>query len=236
MRRGVLLAALLALSIPGAGAPAQEASDAIPRLPGGVQVVLLPVQSAVPLPSGAWPAGADSRESLLQQANAELQFALDELGASADDWHGPEEVADRASRNPTLDVDPRRIAGSLLAGSAEGDRIPAPLHGQVRRMSALFDARHVLVPVALGWEPDTAAAAAGPDTAAAPDSAAPGAAAGPGAGEGRTTGRAALEVVMVDVRRGVVLWRGTLYGDSAPRDSSALLATLASRLVEGAVP
>ncbi len=198
--------------------------------------MLLPVQSAVPLPSGAWPAGAGSREALLAQANAELQFALDEQGPGADDWHGPEEIVDLAARNPTLDVEPRRMAASLLAGTSEGDRIPAPLHGQLRRVSALFDSRYVLVPVTLGWEPDTTASAAGPDTGAAPDTAAPGAAAEPGEGDGRGTGRAVLEMVMVDIRRGAVLWRGTLYGDSAPRDSPALLATLASRLAEGAVP
>lgn len=227
---------MLALSIPGAGAPAQEAGDAVPRLPGGVPVVLLPVQSAVPLPSGAWPAGAGSREALLAQANAELQFALDEQGPGAGDWHGPEEIVDLAARNPTLNVEPRRMAASLLAGTAEEDRIPAPLHGQLRRVSALFDSRYVLVPVTLGWEPDTTASAAGPDTGAAPDTTAPGAAPGPGEGEGRTTGRVALEMVMVDIRRGVVLWRGTVYGDPAPRDSPALLATLASRLAESAAP
>ena len=227
--RGVLLAALLALTVPSV-ARAQAEGDAVPRLPGGVSVVLLPVQAAVPLPSGAWPAGASSREGLLEQANAELQFAFDELGESAGDWHAPAEVVDLAARNPTLDVEPRRLAGSLLRASSEGDRIPAPLHGQLRRVSALFDARYMMVPLTLGWEPDTTAAG-GRDTAAAPDSTA-----GPAAPEGRTTGRAVLDLAMVDIRRGVVLWRGTLHSDPASRDSPAMLATLAARLARGVVP
>ena len=228
--RGVLLAALLALFVPGA-ALSQGTGDAVPRLPGGVSVVLLPVQSAVPLPSGAWPAGASSREALLEQVNAELQFAFDERGESGDDWHTPAEVVDLAARNPTLDVEPRRLAGSLLQATSKGDRVPAPLHGQLRRVSALFDARYMLVPLTLGWEPDTTTAAAGRDTAPAPDSAA-----GPAAPEGRTTGRAVLDLAMVDIRRGVVLWRGELHSDPASRDSPALLATLAARLARGAVP
>ena len=229
MRRGVLLAALLALAVPSA-VRAQEGAGAVPSLPGGVPVVLLPVQSAVPLPSGAWPAGATSRRALLEQANAEIQFAFEELGPGADDWHTPREIVDLAARNPTLNVEPRRVAASLLQGTVKGDRVPAPLHGQLRRISALFDTRYMMIPLALGWEPDSAAAATG-DTTSSPDSAS-----GPGAPEARTTGRAALDMALVDIRRGLVLWRGTLYGERAPRDSPALLATLAARLAEGAAP
>lgn len=228
MKRGVLLAALLALSVPAAGARAQQGGGVVPTLPGGVPVVLLPVQTAVPLPSGAWPAGASSRQALLEQVNAEIAFAFDELDESAADWHTPPEVVDLTARNPTLNVEPRRLAGSLLRGSSKGDRIPSPLHGQLRRISALFDSGYLLLPLRLGWEPDTTGAD-GADTTALPDSAA-----GPGGLEGRTTGRAALDLVLVDIRRGLILWRGTLYGDSAPRDSPELLATLAARLAEGA--
>lgn len=201
----------------------------MPSLPGGVPVVLLPVQSAVPLPSGAWPAGASSREALLEQANAEIQFAFEELGPGAADWHTPQEIVDLAARNPTLNVEPRRVAASLLQSTVKGDRIPAPLHGQLRRISALFDTRYMMIPLTLGWEADSTATAG--DSTPEPDSAA-----GPGGPEARTTGRAALDMALVDIRRGLVMWRGTLYGDRAPRDSPALLATLAARLAEGAAP
>lgn len=209
---------------------AQQGAGGVPSLPGGVPVVLLPVQSAAPLPSGAWPAGASSRRALLEQVNAEIQFAFEELGPGAADWHTPQEIVDLAARNPTLGVEPRRVAASLLQGTVKGDRVPAPLHGQLRRISALFDTRYMLVPLTLGWEPDSTAASAG-DTTPSPDSAT-----GPGGAEAGTRGRAALDMALVDIRRGLVMWRGTLYGGRATRDSPALLATLAARLAEGAAP
>ncbi len=225
--RGVLLGFFLAVAVPAA-VPAQQEAVGVPSLPGGVPVVMLPVQSAVPLPSGAWPAGASSRRALLEQANAEIHFAFEELGTGADDWHTPREIVDLAARNPTLNVEPRSVAASLLQGAAKGDRVPAPLHGQLRRISALFDTRYMMIPLALGWDPDSTTASTG-DTAASADSAA-----GPGASEARTTGRAALDMALVDIRRGLVMWRGTLYGERAARDSPAILATLAARLAEGA--
>lgn len=188
------------------------------------------MQRAAPLPSGAWPAGAGSRGALLERMNAEIEFAFGEVGPDAGDWHTPAEVADRARRNPTLDIEPRRLAVRVLDGRAKGDRIPAPLHGQLRRIGALFGARYLFVPLRLRWTPGGDGAGAGEGRPAPPDSAR-----GPGGPEARTTGRAALELALVDIRSGVLMWRGTLHGASAPRDSPALLATLAARLAEGAV-
>lgn len=163
--------------------------------------------------------------------DAELEFAFEEVGPGAGEWHTPGEVEERARRNPTLNVEPRRLSSQLLGGRGRGERIPAPLHGQLRKIGALFGARHLLVPLALGWEPRNA----GSDEAAG-DSARPDAAREPGRREGRTTGRAALELALVDIRRGVLMWRGTVHGAPAPPDSPGLLATLAARLAEGAVP
>lgn len=202
----------------------------MPTLPAGVPAVLLPVQSAVPLPSGAWPAGAESRQALLNRMNAELQFAFEELGPSADDWHTPGEVTELAARNPTLNVEPRRVAGSLLRAASEGDRIPAPLHGQLRKIAALFDARYLLVPLQVGWEPAPEPGGAGADSLVADSTA------GPKGAEARSAGRATLDLAMVDIRRGVLLWRGTVHGQTGPRDSPEILATLAARLARGAVP
>lgn len=194
-------------------------------------MVLLPVQSAAPLPSGGWPGGAASREALLERANAELEFAFGERGSGAGDWHTPEEVAERARRNPSLDVEPRRLSSRLLAGSSAGDRIPAPLHGQLRRIAALFGARHLFLPLRLSWEPGPGEGDGNEAEGPPPDSGR-----GPGGREPRTRGRAALDLVLVDVRRGAVMWRGTVHGAPGPRDSPALLATLAARLAKGVTP
>lgn len=172
-----------------------------------------------------------SREALLEQMNAELEFAFEEVGPGAGDWHTPGEVEARARRNPTMNVEPRRLASELLAGRGRGERIPAPLHGQLRKIGALFGARHLLLPLALDWEPGAAGS-----IEAAGDSVRPDSARGPGRREGRTRRRAALDLALVDIRRGVIMWRGTVHGAPAPPDSPGLLATLAARLAEGAVP
>lgn len=201
----------------------------VPALPSGVPAVLLPVQSATPLPSGAWPGGAESRRAVVEQLNAELQFAFDALGPAADDWTTPGEVVEMAGRNPTLNVEPRRLAGSLLGGVSKGDRIPSPLHGQLRRISALFDSRYLMLPLRVGWE-------AVPDSArAGSDSVATDSAGGAAAGD-RGDGRAVLDLALVDIRRGVLLWRGAVHGEPGSPDSPEILATLAARLAEGAVP
>lgn len=230
MRRGVLLAPVLALTLTAAAA-GQERGAGVPALPSGVPAVLLPVQSAAPLPSGAWPAGAASRDDLLERVNAELEFAFAEEGADASAWHTPAEVEERAARNPSLGVEPGQLAVEVLAGRGGGERVPAPLHGQLRKLGALFGARYLMLPLGLGWT----AAGTGPE-GAEPDSTPPDSAGGPGGPDRRTTGRAALELALVDIRSGEVMWRGTLHGRPAPRDSRALLATLAERLVEGVVP
>lgn len=218
----------MALSLPGL-ARGQEAGG-VPALPGGVSAVLLPVQAAVPLPSGGWPAGAGSRQELLERMNAELQYALEARGPDAGDWHPPAEVVERTGRNPALDVEPTRLAASLLGRVTRGDRIPAPLHGQLRRIAALFGARHLLVPTRVGYRSSDAGDGAAADSAPADT------AGGPGGPEPRTTGRAVLDLALVDIRRGVLLWRGTVRGEEADRDSPALLATLAARLAADLVP
>ena len=76
--------ALLAVAAPiaPAGAAAQEAA---PGLPFGTVAVVLPVQSSLPSPGGAWPARAASEEAALRAMDAELAFAFAER-RGARDW------------------------------------------------------------------------------------------------------------------------------------------------------
>lgn len=46
-----------------------------------------------------------------------------------------------------------------------------------------------------------------------------------------STGRARLELALVDVRAGRLLWRGRVYGETARADAPRAVATLSQNLV-----
>lgn len=221
-RRGgaVVLAAGLLFAAAGAGR-AQE-KERVPRIPSGVSLVVTPVQSVAPLPSGSWPGGADTRREALAAVNSEMDFAISEEPL-ARRWTPPAEVVEQVGRNPLLDVDPRHLAYRGLLAERDEPRLYEPLHGQVRKLSALLDARLVAVPLRLWYAPaDTAAAGEAGGDAGGRDR--------PAEASGGA-GRAVLRVAVVDARSGRVLWKGTIVGDPAPGGSSAALATLARNFV-----
>lgn len=230
----VALAAAAVLVAAGPGsAVAQEDPGAagIPRIPAGVAGVLLPVQDAAPLPDGSWPAGAGSRGEVLEAMNAELQFALSEE-EDAVGWTPPLSAVAGARRNPSLGVDPAGVAADGLAGLEAGDRVPEPLHGQLRRTAALFGARFVLLPVRLRVRD----AEGGRDVGGREAEGEPPGGEAAAARSSREDGRAALELALVDVRRGVMLWTGELSGEVRKVQSPAVLATLAARVADELTP
>lgn len=266
----LLLAAAQPWPTLGGELRAQEdglAREKVPQVMSGVPVVLLPVQAIRPTAGGAWPGGARSREAALEALNSELDFALREVPA-ASAWTAPGETVERARRNPMLKVDPRRLSYRGLMGSEEHlkDEIYSPLHGQLRRLTALFDTRLVVLPVMAWYQrgalpadttaQDTAPAgeAGGgrkrppspddPSGGAAPDDAADGApgadAGGGGVAEARgrraQEGRVLLLVAIIDTRGNRLVWRGRVASQPAPPDSPALFATVAARLVDALVP
>ncbi len=103
-----------------------------------------------------------------------------------------------------------------------------PLHSQLRRIAALFDARFIVVPLRLGFEPLTSTrdeieeAAEGDGQATDGDKQA--------TKEAEQAGQAVLLVAMIDIRRSAVMWHGHIKGDPASVHSPALLATLANRV------
>ena len=189
--------------------PCLAAQEAAPRLPFGVPAVVLPVQRAVPGPGGAWPAGSRSEEEAARALDAELAFALGERrGAEA--WALPEAVRRRVARNPTIGVDPDRLAyQGLLAAPDRWEQIYEPLHGQLRTLAALFGTRYVVLPLALSVSPPE-----------------------PGIAGCKSEGaeRGELLLALIDIRRSAVLWHGTITGRPACLDSGALLALLAARV------
>lgn len=207
-----------------AGLAAQDGHSArAPRLPGGAPVVLLPVQSAVPSTAagvGAATAGRDAVDLL----NAELVFAFgEEAGARA--WSLGPAVEARLARHPTIGVDPRRLAYHGLLRDPGRRQLPEPLHSQLRQVASLFDARLVVLPLALWYRP------------AAPDEPV-------GAGEpaarahdaSLTAARAVLLLAVIDVRRSAVLWHGTIEGGVHDPASPGALTTLALRVADQLAP
>lgn len=245
-RGGALLAGgLAALWLCGSpdALPAQEGGDRITRPAAGVPTLVTPVQRAVPLSDGGWLSGASSRRDLLERMDAELSFALegDERAAA---WTSPRAVRRLAVRNPVLDVDPRHLAVDALPEA--GEKLPDALHGQLRGLAALADARYVLLPVRIAYARPDDARGPCPWSPARPDGestregeggAAGGAAAGGDSGAGAEpagggAGQAVLCLAVLDVRSTRILWRGHVAGPPSEPGRPGVLAELAERVKE----
>ena len=206
--------------------------EAIPTFAPGGNAVLLPVQSVRPLPSGAYPGGARSQRAAREAITAEFSFAFSEAEEGAGTWKLPADVIRVMGRNPTLHVDPEHLAyQGLIAKPKDLKRyqVYEPLHGQLRAISAMFDTRHLVLPLQVSYEPFVPEAAGEEEQDAPPppepvhvETADPGA----------PIGRAVLVLALIDIRRSQVLWHGEVRGDPAPIDSSALFASLAARLAD----
>jgi hypothetical protein len=203
-----------------AGAGPAFAQDTAPRLPFGSVAILLPVQSSLPAPGGAWPGAAATEEEALRAMDAELAFALSERRA-ARNWAMPPDLRRRVRRNPMIAVDPDRVAfQGLLTRPDRRDQIYEPLHGELRALAALFGTRFVVLPLRLRMAPAREESSAGesdPEVEAAVSCA--------GGGEAR---RPELLLALIDIRRSAVLWHGTVQGRPGCPGDGGLLAGLAA--------
>lgn len=204
---GVALLVLLPASV--------AAQETVPRFPFGVPAVVLPVQSSLPTPGGAWPGRAASEEGAVRAMDAELEFALrDRRGA--EEWALPSDLRRSVRRNPMLRVNPDRVAyQGLLKAPDRRDQVYEPLHGELRALAALYGTRFVVLPLRLRVVP---VAADSPDAAATACAA------------GAAPMQAELLLALIDIRRSAVLWHGSVRGEAACPDSGALLAALAAQV------
>lgn len=218
--RAAALACAAATLVLAAPSPAQETA---PRLPFGSAAVVLPVQSALPTPAGAWPGHAATEEEALRAMDAELAFALAERRA-ARDWALPEDLRRRVARNPMLAVDPDRVAyQGLLKEPDRREQIYEPLHGELRTLAALSGTRFVVLPLRLHIAPATGEAAPGSGSGASEATDRPAACA-----DGASRRRPELLLALIDIRRSLVLWHGTVQGRPGCPESGGLLADLAA--------
>ncbi|MBT8478480.1 MAG: hypothetical protein KJO06_06155 [Gemmatimonadetes bacterium] len=223
-RLGLVVCAVLGMALTSP-VPAAAQNTAMPHFPNGTTVVLVPVQSTLPLDDGSWPGLARTEEDALRAMDAELEFAFRER-RSAEDWILPSDLRRTMERNPSLDIKPDRMAYSpLLVPIDDRKYIPEPLHSELRTLAALYDTRYVVVPVRLtvetestdGGRSGSAVAYSGGDAVAPAQ-------------------RAYLLAAMIDIRRSDVLWLGEFVGDPGTSDSGSLLATLANQVAEKLAP
>jgi hypothetical protein len=209
---------------------AAQEDDPIPTVPPGTPAVLFPIQAALPAPGGAWPGGAASEQEVLQTLHAEISFAFGEE-RDAQSWALPDDLVRRLRRNPTLRVNPYRLAyQALLRKPKKHDQIPEPLHSQMRQVAALFNARLVVLPMRVWYEPeplDEGERDAGKEGQQGNESS---------GGVPEATGRVVLLAAVIDTRRSAVLWHGEIEGAVDKPDSSLLLTSLAFRLADHLIP
>lgn len=218
MRRVAAGALAIVLAV-GRGAPAAaQEEEPIPTIPAGVPAVILPVQATLPTAGGAWLGGARTDREALGLLDAELAFALrEEEGASS--WALPEDVEARLERNPMLRVDPRHLAYHGLIREPESyQQIYEPLHGQLRQIAALFDARILVLPLRVWYRGPTEEERRAATGAQEP------------------LGRAVMLTAVIDIRRSAVLWHGRIEGEPGEATSRGVLTTLALRAAERLAP
>ena len=168
-----------------------------------LRVAVVPAQRLRQGDSLGFAAAAGDAGAWLARLDDEITFALGERGLRPG-WAMPAEVARALRRNPTFDVDAHALAVDELRGTVKrgGPELSAALSSQLRAISALQDARYVLVPVELRFE--------GPRGAA----------------------RAVLHAVLLDARAAQVVWLGDVPGDPASSFSPALAASVAGHLAD----
>ena len=215
------LGVTLASPADASGQEEHEQNASMPHFPNGTTVVLVPVQSTLPLDDGSWPGMARTEEDALRAMDAELEFAFGER-RSAEDWVLPSDLRRTMERNPSLDIKPDRMAyNPLLVPINDRKYIPEPLHTELRTLAALYDTRYLVVPVRLTVETESV------------DEARSGSEVAYGGGDAVAPARRAyLLAAMIDIRRSEVLWLGEFSGDPGAADSGSLLATLANEVAE----
>ncbi|HEY0994753.1 MAG TPA: hypothetical protein VGD77_02060 [Gemmatimonadaceae bacterium] len=208
MPRTLVVVALALLAACGGARPAEQAAPAAPSRPlaglAGQRVLVAPLFVIREGDALGWAAQIPRQAEFRRTIEEEIAFALRDRGAGTT-WVMPEQLVRYYQRNPTTSPDPGALAaGPLRAASLQpGARLTEPLASQLRTLVALHDARLVLLPVELSFEP-----------------------------AGGTMGRASLRLVLADARTSDVRWVGQVKSDSSATFSRALPASLAIRLAD----
>ena len=142
-----------AVACHGSHASCTSPDDPFSRIPvsplpiastSGSSVLLLTVGGIVLGDSTGLPELETRRTELLGVANAALDTAL-RRDAREVVWQGLEEQRRVVRRNPTLGLDPDRLATAYLIAPAM-EQVPDPLFAQIRTLAAISGARYAVIP------------------------------------------------------------------------------------------
>lgn len=175
----LVLAALLGSACATAPATAQDQPEPAQGLAlapmAGQRVPVLPITLLVADAPADEFLPAD-RVARLHWADSLVAAVLLERGPEVT-WVFPEELRRAARRAPGTVTDPDRMGQALMR--AEGlDRVPDPLRGYLRGLTAMTDSRLVFIPAAVRLAPDSVSGV-----------------------------RAEVSLVLADSRNGAVVWR-----------------------------
>ncbi len=168
----------------------------------GRETLLLPTRYLRPADVPQWAASVTDQRALLAELDEAITAELDDRGLRGT-WIFPDRLMASVRRNPTYATDPHTLAAnSLRPARRRPEKVPEPLASQLRTLIALTNARYVLYPVELRFEPHDGA------------------------------GRAALHIAIIDARLAEVLWIGEVFGDASAERGPDSLASLALRFAD----
>jgi hypothetical protein len=192
---------------PSATPPRRSAAPARPLATIAAQrVVVVPALAVREGDPAGWAARIPRLREFLRVLDEEIAAALSERGLGQA-WVFPDQLWRGHSRNPSLGVDPYRLATQPLRGVrvAVGERIPEPLASQLRALVAVHDGRLVLLPVEVFFDIDRAAG----------------------------TGRTALRLALVDARLAEIRWSGEVKAERPGSEPDrAQLVDVATRIAD----
>lgn len=170
----------------------------------GQRVAVLPAQVLRRDDALGWGTRA-SAEAPLSALDSALVSALEARGLG--NWVRASEVVRLARRNPTYAPDPHALALAQLANAERRPDTPIedPLATQLRTLAALSDARYLLIPLQLRFDPRQV--------------------------DGKPAGaRAVIELALIDARLAQLLWRGATSSGVTATFSPTLVSDAAERI------
>lgn len=212
----LLIAAAAASACAGGAASVEQAAPAsvAPVRPlasvTNQRLVVAPVNVVREGDPLGWAASIPRQREWLRSLDDEITKELGERGLRPA-WVFPPDLVAAFERNRALSPDPHRLSPAPLQGISRlsgKERVPDPLASQLRTLVAVHDARYVLLPLEVSFEPA-------------------------GAGEaGEAGGRARLRLTLVDARTTELIWLGDVKSDAAPSLNPGVAVSLASRFAD----